>query len=253
VLISPNRLSLDGAVGWPEVFGHRSGGQSEFSKEPGFPSPGVEVSIIGAPRDVHRRQRRQLGHAFSETAMYEQEPIIDRYTDKLIAQLTARAQRGELVDIVKWLNFTTFDIIGDLAFADSFHSLDSSEYHPWVLTIFDSIRGSAMHRFPSAIPILRPVVAIMMGTKSLEKLAEHNLFVANKARERMDLGAEPLGRRDFKTYMMRKNRDGEVGLTNHEIEVNSSILIVAGSETTATALSGFFFYLSLKHQKCTKL
>lgn len=42
---------------------------------------------------------------------------------------------------------------------------------------------------------------------------------------------------------MRKNRDGEHGMLEHEMIANSPLLVLAGSETTATALSGFFFYL----------
>lgn len=38
--------------------------------------------------------------------------------------------RARAVDISDWLNFTTFDIIGDLSYGQSFNSLQSAAYHP---------------------------------------------------------------------------------------------------------------------------
>ncbi|KAH7124596.1 cytochrome P450 [Dactylonectria macrodidyma] len=242
IRIAPNRLALDGSVGWPEVYAHRVAGKEEFSKVPGFFFNGDWRAILGAPRDIHRRQRRQLGHAFSEAAMYEQESIIKQYIDLLIEQLTKRAKSNESVDIIKWLNFTTFDIIGDLTFADSFHSLSSSDYHPWVLDIFDGIRGNARRRFLDAYPLLRPLIWLTTGTEEIKKATTQREFAMDKAKARMALGTEP-GRRDFMTYMMKANREGEKGMTDMEILLNAPILIIAGSETTATALSGFFFYI----------
>ncbi|KAH8203979.1 hypothetical protein TruAng_001921 [Truncatella angustata] len=242
VRIAPNRLALDGSIGWPQVFAHRGANQDEYAKVRGFLFPGDHEAIIAAPRDVHRRQRRQLAHAFSDGALIEHEPLICHYVSLLVQQLAKRAENNELIDIVKWLNFTTFDIIGDLTFGESFHSLDNSEYHPWVLTIFETIKGSAMGRFFAAYPIVRPLVVLSMGADRIKKLQEHQIFSKEKARARMAAGAEP-GRRDFMTYMLRDTRSGEKGLTTNEIEMNSPILITAGSETTATALSGFFFYL----------
>lgn len=43
----------------------------------------------------------------------------------------------------EWLNFLTSDIVGDLAFGAPFGCLEGSEYHPWVATIFHSIKTGA--------------------------------------------------------------------------------------------------------------
>lgn len=60
----------------------------------------------------HSRIRGLLANAFSEKALHEQKPIMQKYVDLLIASLRARARAGESIDISDWLNFTTFDIIG---------------------------------------------------------------------------------------------------------------------------------------------
>lgn len=67
--------------------------------------------------------RRLLSHGFSAKALAEQESIVQEYIDKFISQVNVYATGPEGQEMVKWYNFTTFDIIGDLAFGDPFGSL----------------------------------------------------------------------------------------------------------------------------------
>lgn len=34
------------------------------------------------------------------------------------------------IELYQWCQFTAFDIVGDLFFGESFHSLKNSEHHP---------------------------------------------------------------------------------------------------------------------------
>ncbi|ETS84510.1 hypothetical protein PFICI_02535 [Pestalotiopsis fici W106-1] len=243
VRIAPDVLAVEGSVAWPQIYHHRSGGNPEFLKGKNFFFPGDKITIIGGnTTEVHRRQRRHLAHAFSEAAIYKQEPIIKSYIDLFISRLRERAVVGETFNLVHWLNFTTFDIIGDLAFANSFGSLESSNYHPWVLAIFENVKAASYQGFLRAYPILS-LLNYFRPAKSLQKELQNREYAAAKAQARISQGAEPQGgRRDFMTYMLRENRHGEKGISDVEIMANSGVLVGAGSETTATALSGFFFY-----------
>jgi cytochrome P450 len=241
VRIGPDRLALDGSIGWPEVYARRTGGNAEYEKAPRIFARGTEQAIISSPRDVHRRQRRQLGHAFSDAAMHEQEGIIMRYVHLLVDRVQGHVDSGKTLNIVQWLNFTTFDIIGDMTYGESFGSLESSNYHPWVLSIFEGIRADAFVRACRNYPTFGPLVEKLAGPT---KGKENNELAMTKGKVRMDLGIEPNGRRDFMSYMLKPNRDGDPGLSVIEAMSNCPLLVVAGSETTATALSGFFFYMN---------
>lgn len=70
VRISPGCLAVDGSIGFPQIFQHKPG-KSEWSKKRGFYHEGDEHSLIGGTHEVHRRLRRQLNHAFSDSSMYE--------------------------------------------------------------------------------------------------------------------------------------------------------------------------------------
>ncbi|KAI3576744.1 cytochrome P450 [Fusarium oxysporum f. sp. albedinis] len=188
VRIGPNHIAVDGSIGWPQVYGHQPG-KAEFSTYPNFIFPGDGMSLLGAQKDDHRRQRRQLAHAFSDAALVEQQSVILQYIDLLMKQLTQSAESGEPIDIVTWVNWTTFDIIDDLTFSESFGGLKSGGYHPHIRETMESAEMSM-----------------------------------EKAKPRVALGEQPFeGRRDFMTYMLRRCKEGVTAMSETELLVNSSI------------------------------
>jgi hypothetical protein len=63
---------------------------------------------------------------------------MNKYFDFLMQRLHENC--GKTVDVNKWYNLTTFDVIGDLAFGESFDGLRNSGLHvvlPSLLTIQD--------------------------------------------------------------------------------------------------------------------
>ncbi|KAJ6789513.1 hypothetical protein PWT90_03094 [Aphanocladium album] len=250
VRVSPDQIAVDGSVGWTNVFAHATNSKPEFGKPFEQYFPGDGTSLIGAPKERHRRIRRQLAHAFSASALAEQEVTVAQYVDMLLDRFRDLEVKGQPFDIIPWLNFTTFDIIGDLAFSDSFGSLANNAYHPWVLSIFQGIRGNGLRRFFRHYPSLG-FLARRLGLANDFMVGEWNRQTAReKADERMKLGTNgPAGRHDFMTYMLRKTKDGEKAMDDEEILSTSPILVVAGSETTATALAGLLFFLSQNPNK----
>ncbi|KAJ4155986.1 hypothetical protein LMH87_001203 [Akanthomyces muscarius] len=245
VRIGPNHLAVDGAIGWREIYGHKTGKQ-EFNK---FftPTRDSEFNLINAPKDTHRRIRRQLAHAFSDSALAEQETVVLQYVDLFIDRLTERC--GESINIVKWFNFTSFDIIGELAYSESFHSLESNGYHPWVLSIFTLVKSSALRTFLYNYRLLFHIVqSLPVSISPIGAFTKIRSFASEKAVDRLN-GSEKPGpdqsHRDFMSYMLRDTRDGNRGMSDVEIVSTTPTLIIAGSETTATTLSGLVF--NLKH------
>ncbi|POS69936.1 hypothetical protein DHEL01_v211671 [Diaporthe helianthi] len=249
VRIAPDHLSVDGSIGWPQIFQHRPG-KAEWSKVAGWYHPGDTQGLIGGTHDNHKRLRRQLNHAFSTESMYEQEPVVQKYMDLFFAQLSKKATTGEVFDIVPWYNFLTFDIIGDLTFADSFHNLDGGEYHPWVLGTFKAILGSGISRFTQRYPFTKPIFKSVSSSAESLKMEIQNRELANeKAMSRKAQGESPGGRKDFMTYMLKKTRDGQPGFSDLDLIMNSPLIVTAGSETTATTMAGFTFHLGLKENR----
>ncbi|KAF4633926.1 hypothetical protein G7Y89_g4186 [Cudoniella acicularis] len=226
VRIAPNELSYTKSEAWPDIYGHRlANGQGNLPKPTHGRRPPVNGvnSMIAANEEDHRRMRRLQSHMFSEKALAAQEPLITTYIDLLVSRLHEQARTPEtnIVDIVKWYNYTTFDILGDLAFGDSFGCLKSDVLHPWITNIFQAVKDASFFR---------------AAYGSTEK---QFAFASAKAKERLSQGSTD--RADFMSYILRYN--DEKGMTVPEIESNASLLIIAGSETTATFLSGITYHL----------
>lgn len=258
VRISPNRLAVDGSVGWSDIYS-RSGG-SEFSKYPGFFGPNGDLTIVGAmTKESHRRYRRALAHAFSETVMHEQEPLITYYVDLFIRRLSDASRDGASFNMVNWLNYVTFDIVGDLSFAHSFNSLENRKAHPWIENMTTGILGGAYNRFLEEFPLAFPAVFFHIR-KAVNAFWTNRAYADEKSRARIAKGTadevtdmvgsdgKPVVRKDFIGYMLRENRDKDA-LTEVEIMRNAETLMNAGSETTATCLAALTYLLSLPENR----
>ncbi|KAI1865447.1 uncharacterized protein JN550_008204 [Neoarthrinium moseri] len=243
VRVAPNELAFANPAAWNDIQGHRTKGQLEMEKSAAFYKPikGVETDIINADREEHGMIRRTLAHGFSEKALRDQQPLIKKYVNLLVQRLRENCADGtKALDMTAWYNFTTFDVIGDLAFGEPFGCLEESRYHSWVATIFQMAHVGTFVQSLSFYPAIKAVLdAFVPFMEKMDKQRQGFLRLSRtklqtrmtKFKERPDL-VEPLIR-----------RKDEWGLTMEKLQATCSILIIAGSETTATLLSGVTYFL----------
>ncbi|KAF4170046.1 hypothetical protein CNMCM6936_005191 [Aspergillus lentulus] len=204
----PDEVTFTTAEAWNDIYGH---GHRQL--------PEVQISTING-KDIfsaydvdHARFRKALSHAFSAKGLQAQECLVARYIDKLNERLKEFAESGRAADMGKWYNLATFDLIGDLGFGEPFGGLDRAEYHHGVATMFGFVKSipflRALHLYPV---VFRVILAFHPGSlmEMRSKQVEHA-----KA----------------------------TGLSQEELEENANVLILAGSETTATVLSGVTYWL----------
>ncbi|KAL2020295.1 hypothetical protein VTK56DRAFT_8523 [Thermocarpiscus australiensis] len=260
VRVAPDELAFSDPQAWRDIMGHRGRGSgadgeaasaaaAEMEKWDKFymPVKGAPRHIVNAGREEHALLRRTMAHGFSDRSMREQQPLIKQYIDLLIRRLREHGDGGKTaVDMAAWYNYTTFDIIGDLAFGESFGCLDNSDYHPWVRSIFQAVRAGVVFQTVAHYPILTKLLLALIPMKFMKERERHMQMTMAKLRRRMDAGKE---RADLVEGMLK--RADEWGLTLEKLRANSSILIIGGSETTATLLSGVTFLL-LTNQKALK-
>ncbi|KAJ5672847.1 hypothetical protein N7507_001974 [Penicillium longicatenatum] len=255
IRIRPNALTYRDPEAWTDIYWHpKSGSSSSFPKDPEFYIPsssGGKPNLINANDADHSRQKRLLTHAFSERSLREQERLILDYIDLFISRLddhiTVKGEH-EPLDLVHWLNFLTFDVIGDLAFGQSFGCLEGSQYHPWVATMFQSIKTGAFIRAFSIYPAVAVLIRKFIPKSLIIKRLEHYKLSKDRVNQRLETTTS---RPDFISYILRHN--DERGMDVSEIQTNAALIIQAGSETTATALAACHFYLQKTPESYIKL
>lgn len=154
------------------------------------------------------------------------------------------------VDILKWYNYTTLDIIGDFIWSSSFGCLDQDRYPPW-LQIINQFKVTmirvAFRYYPPADTILKlitpkaalaPVMQIWRNIE--EKLSQRLAMSTHNPDIHSHIGAANQASSDI--YMSRA-----------EIEINILSLMVAGSESVTTVLTGATNYLLREPTKLERL
>lgn len=236
-------MSFNSSTSWKDIYGHVPG-RATFIKSALYQTDKTRAASIVTERDPkkHSALRRLLSHAFSAKALGEQEDIVQSYIDKFISQLNVYVTGPTGDEMVKWYNFLTFDIIGDLAFGEAFGSLNDAEPHFWVETILDGIASlnwlSVIQKITGKTKLGRKVAKKLVPKELQEKRARHERYTSEKTRRRMESNTT---RKDFMSKILAEKDAQNISVP--ELEQNAATLIVAGSETTATFLSGATYYL----------
>jgi len=187
VRITPNELAFVDPEAWRDIYGHRTGanhGAEEMQKYQRFyRARNIPPSMINETRENHAMLRKAMAHGFSERSIRDQEPMVARYVKLLVQRLSEHCEeevytddrkektqtRPKPIDMKLAYNWTTFDIIGDLAFGEAFGCLEKWEYHPWVNIIANTIKGGAFIQATKYMNVERLVAPLLrfvvMGRK----------------------------------------------------------------------------------------
>ncbi|CAO2657592.1 Nn.00g037180.m01.CDS01 [Neocucurbitaria sp. VM-36] len=251
VRISPDELSFLNPDAWRDIYGHGSKvGQGSpppkhfqrYGKDPS----GIE-SIVNTHDDAkHGQIRRIFSPAFSDRALTQQAPLFQRYVDQLVQVLKdgIKQSNGEKqFDMVKMYNFTTFDIMGDLAFGESLHMLDSGKYDAWVTMVFQSVKlGTRMNILQGYYPLASAVMDTLMQKLFAKQIEVFNSHAVTRVTKRLEKGRDSEGV-DIWDLVLGQQDKGKEGLSRKQMDVNASLFMLAGTETTATLLSGLTYFL----------
>ncbi|KAF9697824.1 hypothetical protein EKO04_003958 [Ascochyta lentis] len=135
-----------------------------------------------------------------------------------------------------WYNWATFDVIGELTFGDSFECLENLTSNPWITAIIGTTAASPFILAMKHLGL--ETLMIFFMKHAMRPRREHNKRTREKLLKRIAMDGEQtdlihglLGKRD--NFEMDINR----------VHINTSFLIVAGSDTTAAVLSGTTYLL----------
>lgn len=264
VRVAPGELSFIAPEAWKDIY---CGGSYGFARSPAFYGPMGKYSIATAGDDDHARIRRALSPAFRGSAMKVREESIKRYVDMLVERLGGEANKklhdrgfgkegqGEVtVNILEWLNFTSFDIMGHMVYGgEPFGCLRRGEYHPCVALIIRWLKATGVI---FAIRLYAPLdrVLLWLMPPSLVKLRDEfegmgwdrvrklKLIVdggVDKVDEDEIEDKKRLGRATHSDLMSHlKSSERSAVMTLPEMVETFQFIVAASSETVATMLAG---------------
>lgn len=187
VRISPTCISFTNAEAYKDIYRH-------VPKDPDVYAPTSDgVAEIASASDLdHARIRRLFGHGFSDHAVKLQEKTVQAYVDTLIIKLHQKANDKKCVDLVRWFNFTTFDIIGALCFGEDFGALANEDYNFWIANIFRGLKFVRMFRVLRAYPIVgTPLLGLLRLFPALSRARQrHTQYTEDKVMRRIDIESD---------------------------------------------------------------
>ncbi|KAL8729762.1 MAG: hypothetical protein Q9181_004890 [Wetmoreana brouardii] len=242
VRTAPNELSFNTFEAWRDIYGFRQGHQtfikSNFYDGGSFASQAHSIVSERDPSE-HGKMRKYLSHAFSDRSLKEQEFLVSEVVDQFIEQIGKEgAPTGKGIDLVRWFNLTTFDIITSLAFGEAFGGVQSGKTHFWISIVISSLGQGALADVFNRFPFMRSLFKLITPSSVYEDTRKHESYTIDLVTKRINRQTD---RKDFMTRIL-ENRD-KSEISDIQLAAHASDFVVAGSETTATALSAINYYL----------
>ncbi|KAI1858902.1 uncharacterized protein JN550_012361 [Neoarthrinium moseri] len=242
IRVSPNELSFSSVQSWQDIYGHATGGKQVMIKSEFYDmyGSGFDTLCIGSERDPqkHSQGKKMLSAAFSTKALADQEDILQRCVNGFVLRLGIEAETRGWLDMTKWYEMIAFDILGEMAFGESFDCITNGKSHFWsdmvvehlfFVTVLDNLR-----RYPLVSALGRRLLpALTIGVRE-----RHSGYSREKVARRLQIEN---GRQDFLTNLAQKVKAGEV--SQEQMTAHASTLVIAGGETVATFLAAVTYFL----------
>ena len=221
-------------------------------------NPSEPWSIMGSDEAAHARFKRAFMPAFTDKALHDHAHVLESNVDLFIRRLHDHSKETAPIDLVSWFNFLTFDISGALSFGESFGSTASGRPHPWVSISCAFGKGVAMIASLNFLGLtggpFAKLLKYAMPEATRSKMVYHKQLTEQKVASYLASPPAEQNAPFLNTALQfnNTNKHQESNLTNEELNINMSIIIFAGSETTSSALSAILRYL-LQNPTCLKI
>jgi cytochrome P450 len=177
----------------------------------------------------HKERRKAWDRAFSATSLREYEPRVNRHSYTLINRLEEQAEK-QFVRISDWVNFYSFDVMGDIGFSRSFGMLENGKEDKLITMVHKSMEPVSI--FGHLIWLLN----LMLRTVGAPEILEHIAWTSKVLKERKKI--QPKENDIFSWLLDPKDEDIPLRLN-----ADSRLVVVAGSDTTSATLTWLCYEL----------
>ncbi|KAJ8087736.1 hypothetical protein PM082_006573 [Marasmius tenuissimus] len=233
VRTGPNDISVSDSESVKSVLG-----ADGLGKGPGylnFKRVHEPYPLIAMPKGEARHDRRRVwSRGFTSESIKEYQPIIVEKAAQLAEGLNARTKSE--VDLGQWLSFFAFDFMADMMFGGgSGLLLDGKDTHGAMEVIRKGMGiTQTMSHLPWFSHLARNIPAISENVNRLRA------FGIDWCTRRIQNGAE---KKDLWYHLTDEAGHEEVKPTPSVVASDSVLAIIAGSDTTSTAMTNLFWCL----------
>ncbi|KAK6221802.1 cytochrome p450 [Colletotrichum tabaci] len=252
--VGPNDLVTSS----PELLVHMSGVRSKYTRTEWYyracrHRPDKDHVFSEMDEEKHRRLRQQMGSGYSGKENEGLENSIDTHVSELVQLVRSKYISTEAaarpMDFAQKIQYLTLDVISDISFGKPFGDLRADEDMFGIAE--SSETGIAIFTYNIALGLYkilhRPFFARLFGPKETDPTGWGRMFANGRAivRARLALGAQ--GRSDMIASFIRH------GLTEEDILSETTLQMIAGSDTTAASLRTIMLYLMTHPRVYAKL
>jgi cytochrome P450 len=203
--------------------------------------PAVKGSIPRAEGDEWLLLHRIMHKGFKHDYLRKMTPLIQRYLNQMVDQWQGLAQEGQILHVNFHMSRLTLDIIGRVAFGFEFKALDGSDLVAHAERFMEEITNPLAYM---PLYYLLPTPGNNSMRKAMNVLMEKAYAVL---RQRAAPASKSEGS-DLLYVLLQKDDLTGTRLSESTIVANSIFFMVAGHESTSTALS-YMIYLLAEHQE----
>ncbi|KAK0493478.1 cytochrome P450 monooxygenase [Armillaria luteobubalina] len=268
VRIAPNHVSVALPDAQIIIYGHGSGALKTSFYDVQKPSSAPDNIFTTRDRQAHTRKRKFISHIFSPKSVLELEPHAIRRGSGRPGQEGEGwiGREGRLwLDCFPWVNYLTFDIIGDLAFGAPFGMVKAgkdvaqvpqdplavmgsygqvgAKYTTKEIPAIEILSGSATTTTLGVISVRWRVLfkRIPFFKQGEEDLGALLGMVVSAVSKRLEV---PTDRNDVLGKLLAGKDEQGSPISREELSAESFSILAAGSETTSISSSAIIYYLA---------
>lgn len=113
--------------------------------------------------------------------------------------------------------------------------LSQAKYDPWVIAIFEGIKTATRLGTLNNYPLVNILFKMLIQSFVAKRQSQNHMFSVERVNKRLEKGREHEG---VDIWDLVLSKSAEKGLSRDEMDTNASLFMIAGTETTATLVSG---------------
>ncbi|PYH73174.1 cytochrome P450 [Aspergillus vadensis CBS 113365] len=245
VRFGPNSLSFNSSKAVSDIYAVRANVQKSEGYASMSPSRYTPNTLTAISRNIHTFKRRILAQAFSDQSIKDMEDRIQEkissFVNNLLTDTNSESGWSSPKNISQMCDWLAFDIITDLSYGNDLDMLNSTEMR-WFPSVIRKISQRSLIGLFQPYFIKFRLDCLLLRQKYKEILAAAR-WTRSQSAARMEVGNNSEQKDIFNAMLNARDKKTGLQFTRKDLGLESMLLLVAGSDTTATALSATLYYI----------